>query len=147
VLGKGLTVAMLLGLGACASVPLADPQADHEGKNFDPPAQGSGALYVYRQGWFALAKKVEVSLAGGARVELAPNTYFRVEGPPGPIDVNCQIDNANSAGHELNIAQGETRFVRIEMVPGWTGPRCGVSEVSPDQGQTAVRAAKRVLPQ
>ena len=146
-LGRGLTLAMLLGLAACASVPLADSQADHEGKNFDPPARDSGALYVYRSGWFALARKVEVSLAGGARAELGPNTYFRVEGPPGPIDLNCQIDNANPAGRELSIAPGETRFVQIEMVAGWMGPRCAVSEVPADQGQAAVRGSKRVLPQ
>jgi hypothetical protein len=138
---------MLLALSACATVPLADPQADQEGKNFDAPARDSGALYVYRSGWFGLAKKVEVSLAGGAHAELAPKTYFRVEGPPGPIDVRCRIDNDDSAGREISIAPGETRFVEIAMRSGWLGPICAIAEVPPDQGQEAVRGSKRVLPQ
>ncbi len=146
-LGRGLALAMLLALGACASVPLADSQADQEGKQFDPPARDSGALYVYRSGWFGLARKVEVSLAGGAHAELAPNTYFRVEGPPGPIDVRCQIDNDASAATQINIAPGETRFVQIAMRSGWVGPVCAIGEVPPDQGQAAVRGSKRVAPQ
>ncbi len=146
-LGKALTLAMLLALGACATVPLADPQADREGKQFDPPARDSAAVYVYRTGWMALARKVEVSLAGGARAELAPNTYFRVEGPPGPVDVACRIDNDALVRQEIQVAAGETRFVEITMRSGWLGPLCAVSEVAPDKGTAAVRGAKRVIPQ
>lgn len=146
-IGKGVALAMFLALGACATVPLADPQADQIGKQFEPPAQDSGALYVYRSGWFGLAKSVGVSLAGGAHAELAPNTYFRVEGPPGPIDVHCVIDNDSSASREVRIAPGETRFVEIVMRSGWLGPICAIAEVPPDQGQSAVRGSKRVLPQ
>jgi hypothetical protein len=147
VLGKAATLAMLLALGACATVPLADQQADLEGKQFDPPARDSGALYVYSSGWFGLVRKVEISLAGGSTTELAPNTYFRVEGPPGPIDLQCLIDKDRSAGQEFQIAPGETRFVRISMASGWIGPRCVINEVPPDQGQAAVRESKRVVPQ
>ncbi len=146
VAGRHLMLIVLFALGACASVPLADPQADQEGKLFDPPARDSGALYVYRTGWMALARKVEVSLAGGAQAELAPNTYFRVEGPPGPIDVSCRIDNDHPAAQQIQIAPGETRFVEVSMRSGWLGPLCAVAEVAPDKGRTAVRGSKRVIP-
>ncbi|HTR87164.1 MAG TPA: hypothetical protein VMI56_21965 [Reyranella sp.] len=142
---EALAASLLLPLGACATVPLASPQADQIGKEFTPPAQGSGALYVYRSGYMALAKKVDVSIAGGAQAALAPNTYFRLEGPPGPIDISCRTDN--TAGREVQIQPGETRYVEVAMNAGWLGPSCSVAEVPPEQGQAAVRNAKRVIPQ
>lgn len=140
------TFAILLALGACASVPLADPEADQEGKKFDPPASDSGALYVYRSGWMNLARTVDVTIAGGARAELGPNTYFRLEGPGGPIDISCHIGDS-TAGQEIGMAPGQTRFVEIGMGAGLLGPRCSVAEVSPQQGEAAVRGSKRVMPQ
>jgi hypothetical protein len=138
-------LALMLGLGACATVPTAGPQADQEGKRFDPPAQGSGVVYVYRPGWMALARTVDVGIAGGYHAKLASNTYFRLEGPPGPIDIVCKTDN--TADRQINIAQGETRYVEVAMSAGLLGPRCSVNEVSPQEGQAGVLRSKRVVPQ
>ncbi len=138
------SLVLMLALGACASVPMADPQADQEGKRFDPPAQGSGAVYVYRPGWMALAKPVDVGVAGGYHAELASNTYFRLEGPPGPIDIVCKTDN--TAERQVNVAAGETRYVEVAMNAGFWGPRCSINEVSPNEGQAAVRRSRRVTP-
>jgi hypothetical protein len=142
---EGLAISMLLALGACATVPLASQQADQVGKQFDPPAQGAGAIYVYRPGYMALAKKVDVAIAGGAQAQLASNTYFRLEGPPGPIDISCHADN--TAGQEIAVQPGDVRYVEVAMNAGWLGPNCAVTEVSPQQGQAAIRNAKRVIPQ
>jgi hypothetical protein len=135
-------LAVTLALGACATVPMAGPQADEEGKRFDPPASGAGAVYVYRPGWMALAKTVDVGVAGGYHAQLASNTYFRLEGPPGPIDIVCKTDNTSD--RQVNIAPGEIRYVEVAMNAGLLGPRCSVEEVSPQQGQAAVLRSKRV---
>jgi hypothetical protein len=139
-----LALGLLLALGACASVPLAPPQADQEGKRFDPPASGDGVVYVYRSGWMALAKTVDVGIAGGFHAELAPNTYFRLEGPPGPVEIDCKSDN--TAGQQVAVNAGDIRYVEVGMHAGLLGPSCSVAEVSPDQAQAAIMRSKRVTP-
>lgn len=138
------TATLMMALTACATVPLADPQVDQEGKRFDPPAQGAGAVYIYRPGWMALAKTVDVGVAGGYGAALAANTYFRLEGPPGPVDIVCKTDN--TAERQVDIAAGETRYVEVAMNGGLWGPRCSISEVPAREGQAAVLRSRRVTP-
>ena len=80
----GLSSLLLIALGACASVPMGSPQEDQEAKRFDQPAPDKGALYVYRSGWMASARAIDVAIVGGSTAELATKTYLRLEGPPGP---------------------------------------------------------------
>jgi len=137
---------MLLALGACAQVPLADIRADQEGKQFDPPAAEKGALYVYRTGLMGIARPIDVAVVGGASAQLASNTYLRLEGPPGPVEVDCRIGD-KTGGSQIDIAEGRARYVQVSMTVGLVLPGCTVTEVSPDQGQAAIRGSKRVVPQ
>lgn len=137
---------VLLALGACAQVPLADQRADQEGKLFDPPAPEKGALYIYRSGLLGIARPIDVAIAGGANAQLASNTYLRLEGPPGPVEVQCRVGD-KTGGNQIEIAPGRTRFVEVSMKVTALLPGCEVAEVSPDQGQAAVKAGKRVVPQ
>jgi hypothetical protein len=139
-----LTMGSMLALAACATVPLAPPQADQEGKRFDPPGPGAGVIYVYRTGWMASARTVEVGVPNGFHATLALNTYFRLEGPPGPVEIDCKADN--TASNQVNIADGEIRYVEVAMNAGLLGPQCSVQETPPQQGQAAVMRAKRVTP-
>jgi hypothetical protein len=142
---NGLSLALLLALGACESVPMASPQEDATAKRFERPDPDRGTLYVYRRGLMAIAKNVDVSIANGPRAALAPDTYLMLVGPPGPIEVACKADNTDTK--QVAIQPGETRYVEVAMQPGWWGPRCEIAEVSPDRGQAAVRGAKRVVAQ
>jgi hypothetical protein len=141
-----LTLTAVLALGACAQVPLADPRADQEGKLFDPPAQDKGALYIYRSGLLGIARPIDVAIAGGASAQLASNTYLRLEGPPGSVEVQCKVGD-KTGGNQVEIVPGRTRFVEVSMKVGVLLPGCEVAEVSPDRGQSAVKASKRVVPQ
>lgn len=140
-----LTLGALLALAGCATVPLASPQADEEGKRFDPPGQGAGVLYIYRTGWFASARTVDVGVPNGFHAKLALNTYFRLEGPPGPVEIDCKADN--TAGNQFNINLGEIHYIEVVMHAGMLGPTCSVDEVPPQTGQAAIMKAKRVTPQ
>jgi hypothetical protein len=135
----------LLTLGACAQVPLADPRVDQEGKLFDPPSQGNGALYIYRSGLMGIARPIDVAIAGGASAQLASSTYLRLEGPPGPVTVECKVGD-KTGGNQVEIAPGMTRFVEVSMKVGLLLPGCEVAEVPPDQGRAAVQGSKRVVP-
>src|SRR5262245_65825209 len=88
---------LLLLLGACGASPSAPQQADQEAKQFPPPAPDKGALYVYRSSWFGAASALDVGVVGGATAQLAPNTFIRIEGPPGPVEVDCKVGKIGRA--------------------------------------------------
>jgi hypothetical protein len=145
-----LAVALLLlpggALLGCAQVPMADPQADQTAKAFPPPEPGKGALYVYRSGLMGIARPIDVQIVGGRTAQLASNTYFRLEGPPGPIEVDCKVGD-KTAANQVQISEGRTRYVEVSMKVTALLPSCEVAEVAPDQGQSAVRGGKRVAVQ
>ena len=142
---KALIVAALA-LSGCAQVPMADPQADQAGKAFPPPEPGKGALYVYRTGYMGVARAIDVQVVGGRTAQLGANTYLRLEGPPGPLEVDCKLGDKTGAG-QVVIDEGRTRFVEVSMTVLSLMPGCAVAEVPSDQGQAAVGRANRVMVQ
>src|SRR5215470_8800584 len=111
VIRKALIAAALV-LPGCAQVPMADPQADQTAKAFPPPAPGKGALYVFRSSYMGVARPIDVQVVGGRTAQLASNTYLRLEGPPGPIEVDCKIGD-KTGGSQVLIDEGQTRFVEV----------------------------------
>ena len=142
---KALLAAVLL-IAGCAQVPMADPQADQMGRAFPPPEPGKGALYVYRSGIMGVARPIDVAIVGGATAQLATNTYLRLEGPPGPIEIDCRVGDKTGGG-QVQIDEGRIRYVEVSMTVGLMLPGCQVAEVPPEQGQRAVRASRRVVTQ
>jgi hypothetical protein len=138
---------LLLALAACGASPSAPQQSDQEAKQFSPPAPDKGAIYVYRSpAFFAAAQSLDIGIAGGASASLAPNTYIRIEGPPGPVQVDCKVRDKSGAA-QVEVGDGQTRFVEVSMTFGWWTPGCEVAEVSPDQGRVAVLSGRRLEPQ
>jgi hypothetical protein len=136
-------IAVALVLPGCAQVPMANPQADQTAKAFPPPEPGRGALYVYRSGYMGIARPIDVQVVGGRTAQLGSNTYLRLEGPPGPIEIDCKIGDKTGAG-QVQIGEGRTRYVEVSMKVGMLLPGCEVAEVPPEQGQAAVRGSRRV---
>ena len=140
-----LPISVLFLAAGCAGSPSAPPQADQEAKRFDQPAPAKGALYVYRSGMMGAMRPLDVSLAGGASAQLGYNTFIRVEGPPGPVDIACKVGDSG-ANNQVQIQDGQTRFVEVSLKATWWTPTCEIAEVPPDQGQAAVRSSRRVEP-
>lgn len=140
-----LVVTLMLVVGACAGSPSAPAPADREAKRFDPPEAGKAALYVYRSGLMGALRPLDVSLAGGASAQLGYNTFIRVEGPPGPIDIACKIAD-NTTNSQIQIQDGQTRFVEVSVKAGLWSPSCDVTETAPDQAQSSIRSSRRVEP-
>jgi len=124
-------------------VPIAEPQADQMAKAFPTPEPGRGALYVYRSGIMGFVRPIDVQVVGGATASLGTNTYLRLEGPPGPIEVDCKVGDKTGAA-QIEISEGRTRYVEVSMKIGVLLPGCQVAEVPPEQGQSAVRGSRRV---
>jgi len=143
ILRASLSSSLLLAVTACANVPLAAPQEDVDAKRFEQPARDNGALYVYRSGLMGFARPIDISIAGGVSAELASNTYLRLEGPPGPVDLACKVGD-KQGGQQIVIESGRTLYAEVSMKVGLALPGCVVAEVPPDQGQAAVRNARRV---
>ena len=140
-----LVVTLMLVVGACAGSPSAPAPADQQAKRFDPPEPGKAALYVYRSGLMGALRPLDVSLAGGASAQLGYNTFIRVEGPPGPIDIACKIAD-NTTNSQIQIQDGQTRFVEVSVKAGLWSPSCDVTETAPDQAQSSIRSSRRVEP-
>ena len=144
--GNSLSLSLLFVLGACANVPMAPPQADQDAKRFDQPAPDKGALHIYRPGVMGFAKPIDVAIVGGATAQLNSHTFLRLEGPPGPVEIDCRV-GSNNAARQVEIQDGQTRFVEVSMKIGLWQPGCDIAEVPPDQGQSAVLSSRRVEPQ
>lgn len=133
----------ILAVAACAGSPAAPQQADQEAKRFEPPPSDKGALYIYRSGLLGFARPIDVSIVGGAMAHLSYNTFVRIEGPPGPVEVGCRIGD-NTGNGQVQIPDGQTRFIEVSLKMGLLLPGCDVAEVPPDVGQAAVRNARRL---
>ena len=143
---KSLALPLLLALGSCANIPMADPQADQEAKQFLRPEGDRGAVYIYRSGLFGLARPLDVGITNGINARLPYRTYLRVDGPPGPIEVGCAAGDYRKST-QVDIAPGHVTYLEATMTMGLLSPHCDIAEVSPDEGQAAVRLSKRVAAQ
>jgi len=143
VIRKVLTVAALLAAAGCAQVPMAEPQADQMAKAFPTPEPGRGALYIYRSGIMGFVRPIDVQVVGGATASLGNNTYLRLEGPPGPIEIDCKVGDKTGAT-QIEIREGRTRYVEVSMKISALLPGCEVAEVAPQQAKAAVRGSRRV---
>jgi hypothetical protein len=93
-----------------------------------------------------LAMPIDVAIVGGATAQLNSHTFLRLEGPPGPVEIDCRV-GSNIAARQVEIQDGQTRYVEVSIKIGLWLPGCEIAEVPPDQGQSAVLSSKRVEPQ
>ena len=129
--------------GGCAQTPVANAQADQMAKGFPPPESGKGALYVYRSGLMGFTRPIDVAIVGGASAQLAYNNYIRLEGPPGPIEIDCKVGDQTGGG-QVEIGAGRTRYVEVSMKVTALLPSCQIAEMPPEQGRRAVLNGRRV---
>ena len=125
-------------LGACASVPMASPDADIQAKQFQPPSAGQATLYVFREGMLSAGMAVNASVGQRTLGQLGADSYFRVDVQPSDYDMRCGATE-NSSSTTVSIATGETRFVEIAT----RFARCTILEVTEQQGRSAIAHGKR----
>jgi hypothetical protein len=141
-----IAVLLPLALVACAEVQMATPSEDQFGKRFEPPPSEKGVLYLFREGMLGAMTTVDVTVqmpTAGVDVALASDTWVRLEGDPGPIEVRCTREQ--NAGQRLDVRSGETRYVEVSYRLAFWGASCGVLEVSPLDGQRGVARGKRTV--
>lgn len=139
-------------LSACASVPLAGPAADSDGKRFDAPPPGQSALYLYRSS--VIGSEAVFSLTENQQPigTLANRTWIRVDVVPGRHVINCSVPSyapltqTPAQAATVDLAPGETRFLEVDVWPGLPlNPRCVATEVSAEKGRAAVTDGNRAV--
>ena len=139
-------------LAGCATVPMASPGSDAEGKRFIPPPPGQSVLYLYRGS--LLGSEVAFNLADNQQPigTLAEKTWIRVEVVPGRHLISCTapsyapLTQTAVQAATVDLAPGETRFLEVDVWPGLPlNPRCRATEVSADQGRAGVSGGNRAV--
>src|SRR3981189_3017038 len=107
-------MALALLLPACvAPVPMATAEADVQGESFSPPTPGRGVLYVYREGMFAPALTVSISVGERRLSALAIDTWFRVDLDPGQYEIRCTTTNTDY--RIVRLVADEISFIKVAM--------------------------------
>ena len=141
--GLGLSLSLIFVPGACAGVPLAPPQADQDAKRFDQPAPGQGRALYLSAGLLGLRCRSMSPSSAVRPPSSTPTPFIRVEGPPGPIDIDCRSAPTTPPTRSRS-RMARRAIVEVSMKIHLWPPGCEIAEVPPDQGQAAVLSSKRV---
>ncbi len=125
---------------ACASVPLAPPEADAQAKQFQAPPPGHANLYVFRNESLGGAVRMSVNLDGAALGDTAAKTYLYTPIPAGTHTVVSKAENDSTAN--IDARAGESYFVWQEVKIGLWSARSALQLVSEDRGREGVRECK-----
>ncbi|MCA1826919.1 MAG: DUF2846 domain-containing protein [Myxococcales bacterium] len=120
---------------ACASVPMAPPDADLAAKKFEPPA-GHANLYVYRNETFGSAIRLSVLLDEMQLGSTAAKTYLYAPISPGKHRLVSKAENDSSL--ELDVEPGKNYFLWQEVKMGVWSARSLLQQVDDQRGKEGV---------
>jgi hypothetical protein len=129
-------------LSGCASVPMETKEQGEMAKKFNPPAEGSAGLYIYRSGSFGGALKKDIWVNGKCIGETAPNVFFYEE-VKGDSEHKVSTESEFSPNDLLvNTETGKNYFVRQYIKMGVFVGGAGVELVDENKGKGEVRKLK-----
>lgn len=134
---RKLFLMFLLLVGACGSVPLAQPSDDAAGKTFAAPPTGMGAVYIYRDDTIGGLRVVEITSGQRMLGDLAWHTWMRVDLTPGTHTIRCKFESP--AILPITLSEGEIRYIEVSFGIG----RCLLNEVDAAKARPAITAGKR----
>lgn len=125
----------LLGLGGCASVPMAPVEQDIALKEFQTPLEDLSGLYIYRDCFVGAALKKTVYLDSKAIGETANNVYFHALTSPGSHTISTESEFSDNlmtiemeGGHNYFIEQ----YIKMGVFVGGANLRLVSEEVGKD---------------
>jgi len=123
----------------CASVPMESDENANIAKKFNPPTEGNGGLYVYRDSSFGGALKKDVWINGQCIGETAPNVFFYEE-----VAANEEHKISTESEFSPNdililVEQGKNYFIRQYIKFGVFVGGAGVELVDEEKGKEAVK--------
>jgi len=136
-----LTMAMVLLLTGCASVPMAAMDQDAKAKEFSP-APTKASLYIYRNENFGAAMPLTVSVNGKTLGQTAAKTYFELNLMPGQYNVQSDAENISTLA--LSLEAGRNYFVWQEIKMGLWSARSLLQQVDESTGRAGVTESKLI---
>jgi len=131
-----LLAAGVLGIAACASVPMAPSDSDRAAKMFAPPPRDRAHVYIYRNESIGAAIKMDLSLDGIPAGTTVAHTFTLLPVRPGRHSLVSEAENNSEL--PLFARPGEIIFVWQEVKMGLLYARCKLQLVSPAVGQQGV---------
>lgn len=129
-------------LAACASVPLAPPDADAAAKKFETTPDKSN-LYIYRNESFGGAVRMSVLVDNQLAGDTAAHTYILKSVAPGQHTVISKSENDSSC--VVNAEPGHNYFLWQEVKTGIWSARSFLQAVDQETGKAGVSDSKLVL--
>jgi hypothetical protein len=128
-------LALVVGLGGCASTPEASPAKDAEAKRFDSAPRAS-IIYLYR----ADGRTNGVStlwIDGHLIGETLPTTYFRIAARPGRHVINAA--GGDQGRIEIETREDAVYFVEMQVLgDGQGSSNTNLRMVTPETGKAAI---------
>lgn len=125
----------------CASVPMAQPQADQRAKQFIVNKDKSN-IYVYRNESYGAAVKMVVLLDGISLGQTASKTYFKMVTNPGTHTLSSLTENTSTLS--IDAKAGKNYFVWQEVKMGAWSARSKLHLVSDIEGKKGVLESKLI---
>lgn len=129
-------------LGACASVPMAAPDADAKAKTFVAPSDGEANVYIYRDQTVGSAIKMPLLLDNASIGDTGPHTYAFRQIQPGSHTITSKAEK--DATLDFKAEAGKTYYVHQEVKMGVWAARTGLELVDESAGQEAVKACRLI---
>ena len=129
------SVALILGLVGCVTVPMGDPKQDAALKAFSTKPNVAG-VYIYRNESMGGGVGMDVEVDGKPLGQTAANTYFYTEVPPGKHTVTSKAENTDNL--EVDTVAGKLYYVWQEVKMGFLYARTKLHLVGEEEGRKGV---------
>ncbi|WP_198414533.1 DUF2846 domain-containing protein [Chromobacterium phragmitis] len=138
-----IAAALVAGLSACASTPMATQEADASAKEFKVSANAS-RVYIYRNENMGAAVKMPVLIDNKPAGSTVAKSYIMTDLPAGKHTIVGQAENDSSL--TLDTVAGKIYYVWQEVKMGVLYARNKVQEVDEKTGQDGVKESSLIAP-
>lgn len=133
---KLISLALLISLAGCASVPMGSAQQDAALKTFSVPSDRAG-IYVYRNESMGASVKMDVDVDGKPLGQTASKTYLYEEVAPGDHRITSTAENTDAIN--IDAKPGSLVFVWQEVKMGVLYARNKLHQVTTEVGEAGVQ--------
>lgn len=115
-------------------------------KRMDPPMNGQGIVYIYRQpGHIGMGVHGTVRANGKAVTDIKNGGYFPYVGLPGPVKFEARTEASNEA--TVEIEAGVEKYLKVTVGMGLFVGHLHLTEVSPEIGKKEIAECQLLEPE
>lgn len=134
----GLSLAAILSLSGCATVPMETKEASTRAKLFNPPSEGNAGLYIYRNSMVGKALKKDILVDDKCIGQSAPDVFF-YEDVKGNQEHKISTESEFSPNNLLVKAEsGKNYFIRQYIKMGVFVGGADLELMQEEEGKKAV---------